>query len=114
MQAQFVHDPVGSVTRTDSLIQSVMAGRCYPVEEFEQRAADLSVDHSSVVENYRTGHRLFEQTAGGQGSNRRPATGEARLSRPVNEFVEDNHAAQPPPERNGETPVLSRTEVVRG
>jgi hypothetical protein len=36
-----------------------MADRDYPVEDFEQRSADLSVDHPKVVENYREGHRLF-------------------------------------------------------
>ena len=68
VQAQFVDDPAGAVVRADSLIQSVMADRGYPTEEFEQRAADLSVDHPRVVENYRTGHQLFEKTAAGQGS----------------------------------------------
>jgi hypothetical protein len=38
-----------------------MAERGYPVEDFEQRAADISVDHPQVVENYRQGprHRLL-------------------------------------------------------
>lgn len=68
VQAQFVDDPAGAVVRADSLIQTVMADRGYPVDDFEQRSADLSVDHPRVVENYRTGHRLFEKTAAGQGS----------------------------------------------
>src|SRR5262249_52847827 len=52
----------------DSLIQSVMAERGYPVEDFEQRAADVSVDHPRVVENYREGHRLAELSAKGDES----------------------------------------------
>jgi uncharacterized membrane protein YccC len=68
VQAQFVDDPAGAVTRADGLIQSVLADRGYPLEDFEQRAADISVDHPSVVENYREGHRRYEQTAAGQGS----------------------------------------------
>jgi hypothetical protein len=68
VQAQFVDDPAVAVVRADSLIQSVMADRGYPIDEFEQRAADLSVDHPRVVENYRTGHRLFEKTVAAQGS----------------------------------------------
>jgi hypothetical protein len=39
-----------------------MADRGYPVEKFDQRAADLSVDHPKVVENYRKGHRLATQS----------------------------------------------------
>jgi len=67
-QAQFVDDPRGAVAAADSLIQSVMAERCYPVEDFEQRAAYVSVDHPRVVENYREGHRLAQASAGGDDS----------------------------------------------
>ena len=52
----------------DSLIRSVMAERGYPVEDFEQRAADVSVDHPQVVENYRQGHSLARASAGGDQS----------------------------------------------
>lgn len=68
VQAQFVDDPAGAVMRSDSLIQSVMADRGYPMEDFEQRAADVSVDHPRVVENYREGHRLFMKTSAGDGT----------------------------------------------
>ena len=58
VQARFVDDPQGAVHDADKLIQSAMAERGYPVDDFEQRAADVSVDHPRVVENYREGHRL--------------------------------------------------------
>jgi hypothetical protein len=58
IQAEFVDEPSRAVARADSLLQSVMAERGYPVEKFDQRTADLSVDHPKVVENYREGHRL--------------------------------------------------------
>ena len=67
-QAQFVDDPRSAVGSADSLIQSVMADRGYPVEDFEQRASDVSVDHPQVVENYRAGHRLAQASAGGDDS----------------------------------------------
>ena len=67
-QAQFVDDPRGAVRSADSLIQSVMADRGYPVEDFDQRAADISVDHPQVVENYRDGHRLARASADGDES----------------------------------------------
>jgi len=60
VQAQFVDDPRGAIRAADDLIQAVMAERGYPVEDFEQRAADLSVDHPDLVQNYRKGHRLAE------------------------------------------------------
>jgi hypothetical protein len=65
VQAQFVDDPRTAVASADSLIQSVMADRGYPVEDFDQRAADISVDHPEVVENYRRGHGLAEASAKG-------------------------------------------------
>ena len=68
VQAQFVDDPRGAVASADSLIQSVMSERGYPVEDFEQRAADISVDHPQVVENYRHGHRLAQASADGSDS----------------------------------------------
>jgi hypothetical protein len=68
VQAQFVDDPEGAVARADSLIQSVMEERGYPVNDFEQRAADVSVDHPRVVENYREGRRLTQMNASGDGS----------------------------------------------
>jgi hypothetical protein len=65
VQAEFVDDPGGAVARADSLLQKVMEERGYPVEKFDQRAADLSVDHPKVVENYREGHRLATPEADG-------------------------------------------------
>jgi hypothetical protein len=53
VQARFVDDPGGAVTEADRLVGEVMAARGYPVGDFEQRVADLSVDHADVVMNYR-------------------------------------------------------------
>jgi hypothetical protein len=58
IQARFVDDPRGAVTEADKLIQAIMAARGYPVTDFEQRAADISVDHPLVVEHYRAGHDI--------------------------------------------------------
>jgi hypothetical protein len=64
IQAEFVDEPSRAVARADSLLQKVMGERGYPVEKFDQRAADLSVDHPKVVENYREGHRLATKNQG--------------------------------------------------
>jgi cytoskeletal protein RodZ len=58
VQARFVDDPGGAVAEADVLIQQVMRERGYPVEDFEQRAADVSVDHPEVVSNYRAAHGI--------------------------------------------------------
>jgi hypothetical protein len=68
VQARFVDDPEGAVRDADMTIQSVMAERGYPMDDFEQRAADVSVDHPQVVENYRRGHRLARASALGDGT----------------------------------------------
>ena len=57
-QARFVDDPGGAITEADVLIQQVMRERGYPIEDFEQRAADVSVDHPDVVNNYRAAHGI--------------------------------------------------------
>ncbi len=57
-QALFVDDPKGAVAEADRLIGDVMKARGYPVGDFEQRAADISVDHPMVVENYRIAHDI--------------------------------------------------------
>ena len=51
VQARFVDGPGGAVTEADQLLRDVMSTRGYPVTDFEQRAADISVDHPLVVEN---------------------------------------------------------------
>ena len=59
-------DPKGSVSRADELVNEVMAARGYPVGDFEQRAADISVDHPVVVENYRAAHEIALRHSRGQ------------------------------------------------
>jgi hypothetical protein len=54
VQGLFVDDPDAAVTSADRLLTDVMADSGYPIEDFDTRAADLSVDHPKVVDNYRT------------------------------------------------------------
>jgi hypothetical protein len=58
VQAQFVDDPEGAVTRADSLVSEVMEARGYPVVDFDERADIVSVDHPIVVEDYRAAHAI--------------------------------------------------------
>ena len=68
VQARFVDDPRGAVSVADSLVTDVMQARGYPITDFEQRAADLSVDHPMVVENYRAAHDIAQRHSRGQAS----------------------------------------------
>jgi hypothetical protein len=56
VQSRFVDSPKGAVAEADDLLSSLMKTRGYPVSDFDQRAADISVDHPRVVENYRSAH----------------------------------------------------------
>ena len=58
VQARFVDDPRGAVGDADALIGEAMQARGYPVSDFEQRAADVSVEHPGVVVDYRTAHEI--------------------------------------------------------
>jgi len=65
VQARFVDGPGGAVTEADQLLGDVMSTRGYPVGDFEQRAADISVDYPLVLKNYRTAHEIaVRQTQG--------------------------------------------------
>src|SRR5437868_105958 len=66
VQSRFVDDPKGAVTLADSLVTDVMQARGYPMGDFEQRTADISVDYSVVVENYRAAHEIAIRHSGGQ------------------------------------------------
>lgn len=59
VQTDFVEDPQDAVGRAERLVTRVMRERGYPIDDFDQRAADVSVDHPDVVENYRSAHAIY-------------------------------------------------------
>jgi len=68
VQAHFVDAPAGAVAEADQLLGDVMATCGYPMGDFEQRAADISVDHPVVTQNYRAAHDIAIRQARGQAS----------------------------------------------
>src|SRR5271156_2556261 len=58
VQSRFVDHPKGAVTEADELVSSLMQARGYPVADFDQRAADMSVRHPRLVEQYRFAHAV--------------------------------------------------------
>lgn len=111
VQALFVDDPQGAVHDGDMLIQSVMRDRGYPVDDFEQRSADVSVDHPRVVENYRQGHQLANASARGDGTTEdlRQAM---RHYRALFEELVDETAADEPMARDEQTDVRADDATV--
>ena len=65
-QARFVDEPSKAVSEADALIKEVMQTRGYPVGDFDQRAADVSVDHPNVVTNYRAARAIAQANERGQ------------------------------------------------
>jgi hypothetical protein len=57
-QAEFVDQPLSAIQKANRLIKSAMSAKGYPVNDFEQRAADISVDYPDLVEDYRGFHAL--------------------------------------------------------
>lgn len=68
VQRRFVDDPAMAVSEADSLVNRVMTARGYPMGDFEQRAADISVDHPAVVQNYRVARDIALRHSTGQAS----------------------------------------------
>jgi len=68
IQSRFVDGPAVAVAEADQLLGDVMSTRGYPVSDFDQRAADISVDHPLVMENYRKAHEIALRQAKGQAS----------------------------------------------
>ncbi|HEY1367236.1 MAG TPA: hypothetical protein VGF23_08990 [Gaiellaceae bacterium] len=65
VQTEFVDDPSGAIAGADRLVSSVMSDRGYPMDDFDQRAADVSVDHPHVVEHYHAAHEIALASHGG-------------------------------------------------
>ena len=65
-QARFVDDPMGAIAEGDRLVEDLMRMRGYPVGRFQERIADISVDHPRVVEHYRAAHAIAQASADGR------------------------------------------------
>ena len=68
VQSRFVDYPKGAVTEADELVNSLMQARGYPVSDFDQRVADISVDHPRIVEKYRSAHNIALRLGRGEAS----------------------------------------------
>lgn len=66
VQSRFVDEPKSALNEADRLITEVMAARGYPMSDWNQRVADISVDHPAVLDHYRTGHDIVLKQEQGQ------------------------------------------------
>ena len=88
LQSRFVDDPKGAVTEADALVSSLMQARGYPVCDFDQRAADISVDHPRVVTNYRSAHEVALRLGKGEASTEDLRTAMIHYRSLFEEFVQ--------------------------
>ncbi|HEY6446790.1 MAG TPA: hypothetical protein VIY53_10045 [Acidobacteriaceae bacterium] len=66
VQRRFFDNPSAVVGTADRLVNCVMIDCGYPMTNFEQRAADISLSYPTVVENYRAAHDIVLRHADGQ------------------------------------------------
>jgi hypothetical protein len=103
VQAEFVDQPDGSLADADALVERLMRDRGYPVDDFEQQADLVSVDHPDVVEHYRKAHGVF--VAAGGGDDGGVATEDMRQAlvsyRALFAVLLDDPAGDPTKEREG-------------
>lgn len=58
LQSRFVDNPREVVLQAGHLVRELMLKRGYPMTDFDRCAEDLSVDHPTVVENYRAAQAI--------------------------------------------------------
>lgn len=98
LQTEFVDDPNAAVSHADILLGEVMEARGYPVSDFEQRSADLSVDHAEVVQNYRIAHGIAVRHARGEAGTEDLRQALIHYRALFDDLVNEpgSHGAQPP------------------
>jgi hypothetical protein len=104
VQERFVDDPRAAVTDADAVIGEAMVACGYPVGDFEQRAADVSVDHPGVVTDYRTAHEI---------AGRRSDVSTEDLRRAMVHYRSLFEELVAPPRARTEERVEEREETVR-
>jgi hypothetical protein len=95
LQEQFVDHPSKAIVAADGLVYRVMADRGYPMESFETQARLISVDHPSVVENYRFAHRVCERVQSEQASTEDMREALLRYRSLFDELLKSDEADQP-------------------
>jgi len=94
VQAMFVDDPGIAVDQADNLIGEVMRARGYPVGDFEQRAADVSVDHPQVVERYRSARAIAHANERGEATTENLREAMVHYRALFQELLEDGIVAE--------------------
>jgi hypothetical protein len=68
VQIKFVDSPAEAVTTADELVTRLIAERGYPTGDYDEKLADLSVEHAGTLQHYRDAHEISERNKGGEAS----------------------------------------------
>ncbi len=90
VQSRFVDAPAESTAEADRLVAEVMRERGYPVGDFEQRAADVSVDHPHVVEHYRAAREIAVRSGRGEATTEELRQGMVHYRALFEDLLENN------------------------
>ena len=96
VQGRFVDDPQRAAVLADRLVGDLMSKRGYPMGDFERCAADISVDHPVVVENYRAAKIIFTRNEKDTEQLRRALVHYRALFDELLEVEPEKRAATPP------------------
>jgi hypothetical protein len=94
-QTLFVDDPSAAVHEANELIKTVMRARGYPVEDFERRVEDLSVDHANVIDHYRAARVLAEANREGRANTEELRQAFVHYRALFAELLEEPHTVAP-------------------
>jgi len=110
-QARFVDDPGGAIADADLLVEGVMRTRGYPVSDFDQRAADLSVHHARVVDNYRAARDIARRHRRGDATTEDLRRGLVYYRGLFEDLLEDREHGAVAAERAIERPVDRAADI---
>jgi LPXTG-motif cell wall-anchored protein len=94
LQGRFVDNPKGVVVQADQLVRELMLKRGYPMGDFERRAADISVDHPAVVDNYRAAQAIAVRDERGEANTEELRKAVVHYRALFNELLEVKEAKQ--------------------
>ena len=94
LQGRFVDNPKGVVVQADQLVRELMLKRGYPMGDFERRAADISVDHPAVVDNYRAAQAIAVRDERGEANTEELRKAVVHYRALFNELLEVREAKQ--------------------
>jgi hypothetical protein len=105
LQGRFVDNPKGVVVQADQLVRELMIKRGYPMGDFERRAADISVDHPAVVENYRAAQTIAARDERGEADTEELRKAVVHYRVLFDEMLDVREAKQETPSANKEMAV---------